>query len=1056
MADTIRINDALLGVKLLERNVFRLAEAAVDTAPRALEQRLKQLEMATQLEGLAVPPGEVSVAPLNLSNLHEELKNALAQIKDPLHRFLHEFCWFWPPSYTNEEDLGWEKLITGHVDEAEQLWRLNSTLCAIHNLAVAATLEALQGDSSVEHWNEACRYWQATFEHNMLKDCLYDRVAAYADPRFTTDALATLHTELPVLVASFAAERVVALAEQGAGDLAELRESLHQFLPEDAVQRALERVSRHHRDRLRFLRRAYDKDVERDMLAAPALTAAYIDQCRRELDLLERIFGPDDDYLVSLADNVTDGLLYTQVAYCKDTQDWAGGIAMLELGLSVVRSEVERRQMTSNLEVLQENKEIDNDWVSHGYFNLPERIRERFESGRASLELGNVEAAVRDLRNILIDAAFEEDAQTIRQCVRHALAYTFRRAAIGIWNDAIDRYDEQITRLTDGVARGQLPSDRSLTHLGLDLFSSLATDRLEQLYQQPSGINCDMCGSQIYGDYFTRTVHENSYNHCRKCNNRINAAFNKVEREFAVEETRARELHYLARALNPDNAHLKRELATIARRQTKDVHPRSVLELAIEWQLLDMDTTIELLAPLDNSQTRRGTESLLSLEHAPKSKMAELFEFFAQAVSDLPSDMQQTKAQALFERLLSPNATSKSQVLRLLVQHDKMGGWFAQYCLDAQRHETGSRKVWLDVIKKDADIFSLLKQCGQVKSAVPPSDPIINQLTQLLYRQLRRYGRRGTGNTLHSDEFNTFLGLAREVGEDFYAAAVENVFLGQSNDSRRALLGLEQWLKVAGEAPVCALLDKEPPADVAPEHFANLLHACMLVNRENVQLKALAVATQKFNDRDLNEMLIFALGAKSAVVQNKGIETLSQRDNLPIDLLLESLYAQNHHQQEGVMKMLNTSIGRGEIPALEKLMSLALTLPDEKTAIFCRDLIRSHYAQWPQSKSAKQYLGWVKHTLNEGLQPPRTAALSLQEDFKKSGLFARFSALFVLAEAPPVEESVAWWTRPTAKSKRHRPAGAKQLPAGLSAPNDPKKQCPCGSGKRYENCHGIH
>jgi len=1034
--------------------VFRLAELPVNCSRRDLDQRLKMLEMANQLEGMIVPPGPVSVALVEGGNRYDELKEALANVRDPLHRLFHEFFWYWPPGYSGEEDVGWDELLADQASDAQISWQDNTSLYALHNLALSRTLDALNDDENLEHWQDAMSCWVATLNHPNLDECLMKRVLDLDDARFTASALPGLNAELPQLVASMIAERIVLNAASESDQVSNMRNLLAAQLGADVQDISLQRASNKHQQRLRFLRSAYDKDVDQDILATPKLTDAYVKNCIDELNILERVFGEGDAFFVSVADGITDSLLVSQVAYDKHTQDWSAGISMLNQGLHIVRSDVERKRMQDNINVLTEQLEADNDWTCAGYFDLAKPIHERFERARAQAYTQGQEAALHQLRDILIDARSEQDPLPIRRCVRHCMAYTFRRYAISIWNAAIEEQQVDFDRIANNIIAGRLSSSLSglvqMSEFNLMSFRSA----LDGYDIQPSDVNCHICGTDIYGEYITRTLEGNTYSLCKGCDGKVKAQFSDAESTFAAAGNNSLELQQLAHALNPQNRHSEREMATIEHSDTK-MHPRSVVEVALDWQLLDMDSVLDLLVRVYEADQGRAREPLLIIASLSVKEAATLFAHFDTILSELNSQDQESAAHELFARLVANGDLGREEVLRKLLKHSKLSPMFARYCLG--NGEGDAFKYWLRAYANHADVFSLLEKFSYVKQYYPASHEIVTKSADACIVELRHHARSANhDNVLSSQEMRTYLQKAAKLDGTFHLAAFQNILLGQLTEPGRALRGLEYMIKTLGESAVITLLDNTAnglPKDITPKHVANLLCACVFIDNENVQCAALAVAPLELLTRQFTELIVIAMGTSSEKVHGLCIKSIKQNKKVSAQALLEALCSDNERRRKHIIELLNNQGNDSWVPSLKVLMPMALTIPYEETSRFCMELIRQHHSNWPQGEDVTEFLSWIKHTSLEDEPISREAAKSLQRDFKKSRLLARFTIMFVDAKPPPPYGGEAWWSLSRKKPSKKQ---QQKLPAGITPPSSSDSKCPCGSGKRYENCHGLH
>lgn len=1057
----MEVSDLLLGPKLVERNVFRLAEMPTDCNPRDLDQRLKMLGMSSQLEGVEIPVGPACIARPNVDSPYDELKGALENAKDPLHRLLHEFCWYWPPEYADEDEGGWAQLLAGHNEDAKHVWQASTSLSATHNLAVLFTLEALdagaeqhnqaQGDEKLAQWQRAMTAWQSTFSHSGLDQCLTRRISNYNDARFTIDTYAGLREALPGIVISMPAGRLVNMAASYPEQASELRLLLFSNFNVDVVQSALERASKVLRDRLRFLHSSYDNDIEQNLLAAPKLTAMYAEQSFNELNILATVFGEENPFFVSMADGITDSLLVTQVSYGKKTQDWASGIGMLEAGLRIVRSDVERNQMQHNKEALTERLEVDNDWVGPGYWQLSEAMRAQFEVARAYTETQSQELAISHLRDVLIDAEFDSEPVLVCQCARHCLAFAFRRHAIEMWNAAMDEKETETARLVDMVVGDNM----SYRERRIAEFKSSYPNRgipAILLETQGSEIQCHMCGTDIFGEYFTSTVGECSYDLCRQCHVDLQSAIDKTASDFEQVGSRALSLQKLAQALNPHSRHVKGEIKTLEESDT-GLSSSDVVATAIEWQLLDLNNVMDLLVGSNKTHNEGVGESLLVVDVLNDEQIAPMFEYMEKMLPQLTDKRQEAAILELFVRLVGRGASVSTKVMQCLLCRGDLAELFARYCLEA--HREPQHDFWMKCYEQHPDLPILLQQIEYAAKYSPAGSSFPDEVSTICLTKLASYSASDIdGNPFDTSEIQSFLSQAVGQGEAFCVDVMVHILLGQLDDSRRALPALDSLIRQIGTKPILGLLRRieDELLVISTEHLTNLLCACMWLEMANVQAAALGLAERKLQGKAGARVLIIGMGVEKEKIRNSSTAFVEKRVSELAESLLQAMYSDNAVQRETIIALLTKQSGNQWLPSLESMFAMALTLPYENASGFIVGLIRHHHADWPKHEMAKDFLGWMKTAKYRHQLVISAAARSLRQDFNRTSLFARFTTFGIAAKSPPVTND-DWWSMEQSAEARRQARMA--LPVGFVAPQNHAGQCPCGSGKRYENCHGL-
>ena len=108
---------------LYKKNIFRITGLSVDATSKEVSRQVQKLQMLEDMGGsdAAGPQPAFALAGKRSS---DEIRDALSRMKEPEHRLIDEFFWFWPEEFgASKDDAAIQAMLSGDEKGAYQLWR---------------------------------------------------------------------------------------------------------------------------------------------------------------------------------------------------------------------------------------------------------------------------------------------------------------------------------------------------------------------------------------------------------------------------------------------------------------------------------------------------------------------------------------------------------------------------------------------------------------------------------------------------------------------------------------------------------------------------------------------------------------------------------------------------------------------------------------------------------------------------------------------------------------------------------------------------------------------
>jgi hypothetical protein len=351
-------------------NAFRISGLAVDASARDIKRRIDDLKHAEEL-GDAEAEHTHAFA-LEPPPTLEHIREAARRLQDPERRIIEEFFWFWPIEWGGgRADHSLTALSNGDKDTAFKTWSSAlsngngaSPVVAKHNLAVMYQLVALdseqlaleddlspdQHQTIAKYWRTSFKWWEDLTADEMFWSLISDRIRMMDDPRLTTGFARRMRTTFPEALDKINAMLAVAFFEKGKLDLGRNHVTYmletHQGL--DDVPKTLAIVTKPLKTRV-------ESSVEKARTAAQrapkkAAQGAHdlLNAVAEPIKIIQMILPSSDHERIDLCDSVAETCLTCQIAFARETKDWAASLQLLDSAKVYAASQETKARIEEN------------------------------------------------------------------------------------------------------------------------------------------------------------------------------------------------------------------------------------------------------------------------------------------------------------------------------------------------------------------------------------------------------------------------------------------------------------------------------------------------------------------------------------------------------------------------------------------------------------------------------------------------------------------------------------------------------------------------------------
>jgi hypothetical protein len=356
-------------LSLYQKNIFRVTGLPVDATSKEVARQAQKLQMLEEMGGGSAGPQPAF--PLAVAPTSDEIRAALSRMKEPEHRIIDEFFWYWPEEFgASKSDPAIQSLLAGDATSAIQLWQKREkegSSAAMHNIAIMYHMYAVDWtnyhasydiDASMEEEIKAC--WRKAFDgleilidSEEIRDILKDRIRSVDDDALTTGFVRRLFTQLPNALDQINALAALKMAEINRMDWATFHVNFmnetHQGL--DDVDSTAEIVLAPTKARVEELLETFSRDSRAHPEMGADLARKLLSSCRPMMSLFDLFHGKEAHQSNDLFDKVAETILGMTISHQRATGDNATFVAILNESLKFTSSKILRERIENYISV---------------------------------------------------------------------------------------------------------------------------------------------------------------------------------------------------------------------------------------------------------------------------------------------------------------------------------------------------------------------------------------------------------------------------------------------------------------------------------------------------------------------------------------------------------------------------------------------------------------------------------------------------------------------------------------------------------------------------------
>jgi hypothetical protein len=303
----------------------------------------------------------------------EQIRAATQRLKDPEHRLIDEFFWFWPREFgKGADDPALQALQQGDQAMAVRIWEADlgesdHGSVAAHNLAVAHHLQALDLTSSDfttplnasqeeilrQHWKDAFVHWERIAVDDRIWTAVKQRINTLGEVRLTTGLVRRLENTLPIALDKINAEAAVRYAELDRMDTArwhvDFMRDTHAGM--DDVEKTSALVLSPARKRVEHLVKTTRETTTANPSEGLEACRNLVKQCAPLQKLFGLFFEEESHHRAELFDEVASAINTCLVAYNKRTNDFKGSNPIMRQALGFATAINLRQLLQRNLSI---------------------------------------------------------------------------------------------------------------------------------------------------------------------------------------------------------------------------------------------------------------------------------------------------------------------------------------------------------------------------------------------------------------------------------------------------------------------------------------------------------------------------------------------------------------------------------------------------------------------------------------------------------------------------------------------------------------------------------
>ena len=438
-------------LNIYRENSFRITGLPVDASDKEIKKHADKLKIMEELGyGEGANPAAFALDP---PPSVDQIRGAMQRLKEPEHRLVDEFFWFWPQEFgKSANDPAIQAILSGDRETAYDIWTsLESNpdhdYTACHNIAVMLHLVAL--DWTLHHfsyeidleregkikgfWKESFSRWEKNAIDDRLWDALKARIRVLDDPRLTTGFARRMRDALPEALDKINAEVALRFAEQGRTDWAkthiEFMNETHQGL--DDVEKTAELVLTPTRNRVIQHTKTAKEECEKKPENGANVAGKLIEQCSPLQSIFELFHGSDSHHKAELFDDVARTVVDCLISYQKKTADNECFVTKLNECLQFATGMDVRQSIQENIDIAKGNIRVRS--LDPLYAELTEI---QASKAKAQVRLTQVKQQMMPRFFALTEA--EEDQSSLTAGMSDCIAMVLHQLSIDAHNDEKD------------------------------------------------------------------------------------------------------------------------------------------------------------------------------------------------------------------------------------------------------------------------------------------------------------------------------------------------------------------------------------------------------------------------------------------------------------------------------------------------------------------------------------------------------------------------------------------------------------------------------------------
>jgi hypothetical protein len=356
-------------LELYKKNIFRVTGLPVDATSKEVSRQAQKLQMLDEMGGgVTGPPPAFSLA---VPPTTDEIRAALSRMKEPEHRIVDEFFWYWPEEYgESKSDPAIQAMLAGDTDSAFRLWEdreKSGSHVAQHNMAIMYHMFAVDwtnyhvsydidqnlDDQIKGYWRNSFERWEELIERDEVWDMLKARIRSLEDEALTTGFVRRMLKQLPSALDKVNAEAALRLAEQGRLDWArfhvDFMNETHQGL--DDVESTSEMVLEPTKNRVEQHLESFEQQADKNPAKGAELANKLLADCRPMMDLFDLFHGKDAHQRNDLFDKVAETVLEMVISHQRSTGDNKAFVTLLQKALKFASGAHVRERILKNISI---------------------------------------------------------------------------------------------------------------------------------------------------------------------------------------------------------------------------------------------------------------------------------------------------------------------------------------------------------------------------------------------------------------------------------------------------------------------------------------------------------------------------------------------------------------------------------------------------------------------------------------------------------------------------------------------------------------------------------